>query len=76
MKRSLLALFGLPKQPAVDHARQRITAFDRAQLFRVLSNTGQTPPGASWSSTNALRHITLRAYDRGDIKPYHIQEIA
>jgi len=75
-KRSFLSWFGLPKQPPVDRERQRIYAFDRAQLFRVLSNSGQTPPGASWASTNALRHVALRLYDGGRIKPHYIKEIA
>jgi len=75
LKRSFLIALGLAHHTR-DGDRECLAEFDRAQLFRVLANSGQTPPASSWASTNALRHIALRAYDRGQIKVHHIQEIA
>jgi hypothetical protein len=74
LKRAALKLLGLAHH-APDRDRQRLAEFDRAQLHRVMSNAGQTPAGSSWATTQALRTVALRAYDRGQIKPLHIQEI-
>lgn len=74
LKHAALALLGLDRRPRLDRDRQRIMALTRPQLHDVLHRSGQTPIGASWATTEALRRVTLRHYDAKRITPQHIQE--